>query len=653
MEITPPKRASWSGQVAFILAAAASAIGLGNLWRFPYLAAQYGGGTFILVYLILVVTLGFTLMVTEIAIGRRTQQSQLTAYSKLHRGFGPLGLLATIIPVVIVPYYCVIGGWVLKYFWTYARLAIQGGEDPFANAEGFFGSFVGAPFQPFGYGLLFILVCALVIALGVKHGIEKSNLVLMPLLFVMAIGISIYVVCQPGAGAGVKYYLVPNLDALSAADGSFSFAQLGKTILGAMGQMFYSLSLAMGIMITYGSYMRKGDSIERSVRRIELFDTLIAIVAGLMIIPAVYMFAVNNPKPVTPKELEEAGGSAQIVRSFAEENVRARKLSTEEIETLAKKYEVDQTEDAVRARLLEDWMNQPVRIDQLEAAAKDAAAPEAAEAAPAAPEAAQAVAAAPAAAPEAAEAAPAAPEATEAAPAAPEAAPETAETAVEAAPETAEVAAEAAPEAAAATPETEPSPDLAAVNLAKGGDLSIKKSMNNGVGLMFMTLPSVFSGFGRMGPILGAVFFLLVAFAALTSAISLYEACVASVCDLLGMKRRNATFFMFFVIAFLSVFSALGFGVWDGLTPFGMDFLTFFDFVTNAVLMPIVAIITCVFVGWIVKPKTIEDEVLQGERKFAARGLYNVMVKYVAPILIGAVLISEIFRNLGLFGWSI
>ena len=168
-----------------------------------------------------------------------------------------------------------------------------------------------------------------------------------------------------------------------------------------------------------------------------------------------------------------------------------------------------------------------------------------------------------------------------------------------------------------------------------------------------MTLPTVFADFGRIGALVGTVFFLLVAFAALTSAISLYEACVASVCDLLGMKRRNATFFMFFVIAFLSVFSALGFGVWDGLTPFGMDFLTFFDFVTNAVLMPIVAIITCVFVGWIVKPKTIEDEVLQGERKFAARGLYNVMIKYVAPILIGAVLISEIFRNLGLFGWSI
>ena len=491
-----PKRASWSGQMAFVLAAAASAIGLGNLWRFPYLAAQYGGGTFILVYLVLVVTLGFTLMTTEIAIGRMTQQSQLTAYSKLHRGFGPLGLLATIIPVVIVPYYCVIGGWVLKYFWTYAKMVANPSANPFADASGFFGGFISAPFAPFGYGLVFILVCALVIALGVKHGIEKSNLVLMPLLFVMAIGISIYVVCQPGAGAGVKYYLVPNLDALSAPDGSFSFAQLGKTILGAMGQMFYSLSLAMGIMITYGSYMRKGDSIEKSVRRIEIFDTLNAVVAGMMIIPVVYMFAVKTGTPV-------------------------------------------------------------------------------------------------------------------------------------------------------------------------------HEAMNAGPGLMFVTLPKVFADFGRTGAFVGATFFLLVAFAALTSAISLYEACVASVCDLLGMKRRNATFFMFFVIAFLAVFSAIGYGPWGGVTIsagfknmgfegawtegklFVMQFLDFFDFITNSILMPVVAGVTCVFIGWIVKTKVVEDEVLNGEAKFAAAGFYRVMVKYVAPVLIGAVLVSEICRNLGIGNWKI
>ena len=491
MSETASNRASWSGQVAFILAAAASAIGLGNLWRFPYLAAQYGGGTFIVVYLALVVTLGFTLMVTEISIGRMTHQSQLTAYSKLHRGFGPLGILATVIPVVIVPYYCVIGGWVLKYFWSYARMLVSGtdgvngfqklgeaGEVVAEGAGGFFVSFITAPFAPFGYGLLFIAVCALVIALGVKHGIEKSNLVLMPLLLVMAVGIALYVMFLPGSADGIKYYLVPNMDALRDSSGSFSLAQLARTVLGAMGQMFYSLSLAMGIMITYGSYMRPTDSIEKSVRRIEVFDTVIAIVAGMMIIPVVYMFAVKTGTPV-------------------------------------------------------------------------------------------------------------------------------------------------------------------------------HEAMNAGPGLMFVTLPRVFADFGGAGAFVGSVFFLLVAFAALTSAISLYEACVASVCDLLGMKRRNATFFMFFVIAFLSVFSALGYGVWGGIKPFGLEFLDFFDFVTNSLLMPIVAIVTCVFVGWVIKPAAIEAEVLKGEKRFAARGLYSVMVKYVAPVLIGAVLVSEICRNLGLFGWKI
>ena len=245
-----------------------------------------------------------------------------------------------------------------------------------------------------------------------------------------------------------------------------------------MGQMFYSLSLAMGIMITYGSYMRKEDSIEKSVRRIEIFDTLIAVIAGLMIIPVVYMFAVKTGTP-------------------------------------------------------------------------------------------------------------------------------------------------------------------------------IKEAMNAGPGLMFITLPNVFADFGRVGAWVGMVFFLLVIFAALTSAISLYEACVASVCDLLNMKRRNATFFMFFVIAFLAAFSALGYGPWAKVTLFKMQFLDFFDFITNSALMPIVAAATCVFIGWVLKPKAIEDEILLGEKRFVSAGLYNVMVKYVAPVLIIAILVSEICRALGIGGWKI
>ena len=473
-------RASWSGQLAFVLAAAASAIGLGNLWRFPYLAAQYGGGTFILVYLCLVVTLGFTLMLSEIAIGRKTQQSQLTAYSRLHRGWGFIGLLGTIVPMLIVPYYCVIGGWVLKYFVAYCQMAFSGATPMGADAAGsgaFFSAFISSNFAPFGYGSLFVLACAAVIVMGVKNGIEKSNLIVMPMLFLLAIAISIYVVCLPGTGDGLKYYLVPSMDALSV-NGSFSFAQLGKTILGAMGQMFYSLSLAMGIMITYGSYMRKADSIEMCVRRIEIFDTLIAVIAGLMIIPVVYMFAVKTGTPV-------------------------------------------------------------------------------------------------------------------------------------------------------------------------------KEAMNAGPGLMFITLPKVFATLGAAGPWVGLAFFALVIFAALTSAISLYEACVASVCDLLHLDRKAATFFTGTLILFLATFSALGYGAWADVTVCGQQFLDFFDFITNSVLMPIVAAATCIFIGWVLKPKAIEDEVEAEGNPFKSKVLYRFMVKYFAPLFVTAILVSEVCRYFKIGGWSI
>ena len=474
------KRASWSGQLAFVLAAAASAIGLGNLWRFPYLAAQYGGGTFIVVYLCLVVTLGFTLMLSEIAIGRKTQQSQLTAYSRLHRGWGFIGLLGTVVPLLIVPYYCVIGGWVLKYFMTYCQMAFAGAApmgEAAAQSKEFFGAFISAPFAPFGYGSLFVLACATVIVLGVKNGIERSNLVLMPALFILAIAISAYVICLPGTGDGLKYYFVPSMDALSV-NGLFSFAQLGKTILGAMGQMFYSLSLAMGIMITYGSYMRKGDSIEKCVRRIEVFDTLIAVIAGLMIVPVVYMFAVRTGTPV-------------------------------------------------------------------------------------------------------------------------------------------------------------------------------KEAMNAGPCLMFITLPKVFATLGAAGPWVGFAFFALVIFAALTSAISLYEACVASFCDLLRLTRRAATFFTGTIILFLATFSALGYGPWADVTVCGQQFLDFFDFITNSVLMPIIAAATCIFIGWVLKPEAIETEVTADGNSFKAKVLYRFMVKYFAPLFVIAILVSEVCRYFKIGGWSI
>ena len=277
------KRASWSGSVAFVLAAAASAIGLGNLWRFPYLAAKYGGGVFIAVYLALSLTLGFTLLVTEIAIGRYSRQSQLTAFRALgHPRWNFLGVLATIVPLFILPYYNVIGGWVVRYFTAYLELVAQGGgsiDDP----KAFFDSFIAAPWAPFVCMVAFTAISSVVIVMGVKNGIEKANLVMMPILLLMAIGLALYVAFLPGAGEGIRYYLVPDFSTCDS---------IGKVILGAMGQMFYSLSLAMGIMITYGSYMRRCDSVPKASVRIVAADTFVAVLSGFMIIPVVVMFAV-------------------------------------------------------------------------------------------------------------------------------------------------------------------------------------------------------------------------------------------------------------------------------------------------------------------------------------------------------------------------
>ena len=492
------KRASWSGQLAFILAAAASAIGLGNLWRFPYLAEQYGGGMFILVYLCLVVSLGFTLMVSEIAIGRKTQQSQLTAYSKLHGAWGIVGLAATIIPILITPYYCVIGGWVLYYLKAYALMAFTGATpmgEAAAQSGAFFTGFISAPFSPFAYGMVFVLGCAGVIVLGVKNGIERSNLVMMPILFLMAVAISIYVVCTTWGSGGLEYYLKPNFESLSV-NGHFSLAMLAKTILGAMGQMFYSLSLAMGIMITYGSYMKRENSIEGSVRRIEIFDTLIALIAGLMIIPVVYMFAVKTG--VTPELIAKHGGDT-----------------------------VAATKEAVHS------------------------------------------------------------------------------------------------------------------------------AMNAGPGLMFITLPKVFATLGTAGTWIGLAFFVLVTFAAATSAISLFEACVASVCDLLHLERKAATFFTTALMLFLATFSALGYGPWGHVKIFGMQFLDFFDFITNSALMPVVAAATCIFIGYVLTPESIVEEVESSGHPMRSKKLYVVMVKYFAPLLVVAILVSEICRALGIGGWKI
>lgn len=288
------KRSSFSSRIGFVLAAAGSAVGLGNLWRFPYLAARYGGGIFLLVYLILALTFGFSLMITEIAIGRKTRLSCIGAYKALDKRFGFLGWLAAFVPFIITPYYCVIGGWVMKYLFTF----ISGNALEAADNGGFFSNFIGYDAGslsstifsfngPTPWFILFVLATTIVVIFGVEKGIEKASRIMMPILAILAVVIAIYSLTIPGAMQGLKYYILPDFSQFSVS-----------TVLGAMGQMFYSMSLAMGIMITYGSYMQKENLLEHSVTQIEIFDTLFAFVAGLMIIPAVIAFNGGDPSQV-------------------------------------------------------------------------------------------------------------------------------------------------------------------------------------------------------------------------------------------------------------------------------------------------------------------------------------------------------------------
>ncbi len=278
------KKSSFSSKIGFVLAAAGSAVGLGNIWRFPYLAAKYGGGIFLLVYLILAVTFGFALMITEIAIGRKTGKSVIGAYGAINKKFAPLGILAAAVPAIIFPYYCVIGGWVMKYITVYLT---NSGTEAAVNGGEYFGKFIGQTAEPMIYFIIFIVLTALIVMLGVEKGIEKVSKIMMPVLVLISLFVAIYSLTLPGALDGFIYYIKPN------------FADFGiETIVAAMGQLFYSMSLAMGIMITYGSYMRKEDNLEGSVRQIEVFDTAIAFLSGMMIVPAVYAFAEGNTSEI-------------------------------------------------------------------------------------------------------------------------------------------------------------------------------------------------------------------------------------------------------------------------------------------------------------------------------------------------------------------
>ena len=276
------QRGSFTGKLGFVLSAAGASVGLGNIWRFPYLAAKYGGGAFLLVYIILALTFGYTMIIAETAIGRSTQKSPVSAFSFYSKS--PLaktgGWLNAIVPMLICPYYSVIGGWVCKYLYAFLTTDMDT-----ITSDTFFTDFITNGGSAELWFCVFLALTLAIIYMGVENGIERVSKIMMPILLVLAVVISVYTITRPGAMDGVAYLLIPHPE-------NFSW----MTVVSAMGQMFYSLSIAMGILITFGSYMKKEVSIEDSTHQVEFFDTAIAILAGMMIIPAVFAFSGGDPE---------------------------------------------------------------------------------------------------------------------------------------------------------------------------------------------------------------------------------------------------------------------------------------------------------------------------------------------------------------------
>ena len=428
------KRSAFSGKIGFVLSAAGASVGLGNIWRFPYLAAKYGGGIFLLVYILLAVTFGYTMIVAETALGRMTHKSPVSAYAHFGKGRGIR-----------------FGGWVIHYLAEY--LCGRGGN---LAADGYFSAFITNGLQAELAFLLFSLFTLGIIFAGVRNGVERVSKVMMPVLVVLSLIIAGYSVTRPGALAGVKYFLVPNPK-------NFSW----MTVVTAMGQMFYSLSIAMGILVTFGSYMKKDVSIEESTENVEVFDTAIAIMAGLMIIPAVFAFSGGDP-------------------------------------------------------------------DTLQA----------------------------------------------------------------------------------------------------------------GPALMFITIPKVFASMG-LGTVVGVLFFVLVLFAAITSSIALTESAVSTFEDELGWDRTRSTVLIGAIMVALGSLSALGYGPLAGVTVFGMQFLDFFDFLTNSVMMPIAAIATCLLVSRVIGVEQIAQEVEQDGQRFRRKPVFNFMIRWLCPIFAAIILASSVANALG------
>lgn len=455
------KSGNFSGSLGFVLAAAGSAVGVGNIWRFPYLAAQDGGGLFILVYLVLVLTFGFTLLTTDIAIGRRTKKNALYAFGAISPKWNFLGKLTFLVPALIMTYYSVIGGWVTKYAVTYLS-----GKSSAAAEDSYFTDFITAPVAPIVFMLVFLAITAFVVYAGVDKGIERFSRLVMPGLLIMIICIAVFSLTLKHIDEsgnvrtgiqGLAVYLIPNFEGLS-------FSKFLKILLDAMSQLFFSLSVSMGIMITYGSYVKKDVDLNKSIRQIEFFDTGVALLAGMMIIPAVYVF-------------------------------------------------------------------------------------------------------------------------------------------------------------------------------------SGTEGMASGPSLMFVSLPKVFHAMGKAGIIVGLAFFIMVAFAALTSCVSIMETLVASCMTLFKTTRKKMSLIIGVISAAAAIVICLGYNVFyfELALPNGQtaQLLDVMDYISNSFLMPLISFLTCIFVGWVIKPKWIQEEMESSGHVFQRKKMYSFMIRYVAPVIMAVLFLQS------------
>lgn len=445
------KRGNFTSSFGFVLAAAGSAVGLGNLWKFPYIAGESGGGVFMVFYLVFILILGVPFIMSETAIGRKTQLSTIGAYRSINPKWTFAGIIGVVCAFFILSYYSVVGGWILKYitvFFTSGHTA--------AAAPGYFASFTANPVEPVVWHLVFMAFCTVVVLFGVEKGIEKGSKIMLPALFVLIVIVAVRSLTLGGnAMEGVKFLFIPDFSQLDSP------SKVANVAVQAMGQVFFSLSIGMGISITYGSYLKKDSNLVKNSFIIGGLDTLVALLAGLAIMPAVFAFG-----------FEPAAGPS----------------------------------------------------------------------------------------------------------------------------------------------------------------------------LIFETLPAVFDSM-PLGNLFAVIFFILVFFAAATSAIALLEVVSSFFIDSLGWKRSVATISTASVMALIGVFASLSFGPLKDATLFGMGFFDFLSYLTDKILMPLGALAMCLFVGYSWKPKSAAEELAIGRGGFRAVGLYSALMRFVAPALVIIIFVAGLINK--------